>query len=79
MKKIFDDNASHDFCRDVFTMKERNPLMTYFEVILEVADVWNVVPEVAGKMLDEPLRQKLEAEALELNYLKDRRGGRLPI
>jgi hypothetical protein len=50
---------------------------SYMEAVLEVCQELEIEPEVAAKLLEKPIVEKLEGEARECNLLP--RGGSLPM
>ena len=47
--------------------------LSYIDAVLAVCENKNIDPEVIGKFLSKPIKEKLETEARELNLLKNKK------
>ena len=47
--------------------------MNYIDAVLTVCEDKNIDPEVIGKFLSKPIKEKLETEARDLNLLKNKK------
>ena len=56
----------------------RDKKMTYMEAILKYTDDVDCEIEMVAKMLNKQIKDKIEAEAYELNMMKDR-SSKLPL
>lgn len=56
----------------------RDKKITYMEAILKYTDDVDCEIEMVAKMINRSIRDKIEAEAYELNMMKDR-SSRLPL
>ena len=55
----------------------RDDRLTYIESILQICDDRQIDPLDIGKLIDKPLKQKIEAEAMRSNLLKEKGGNTL--
>tara|TARA_B100000287_G_scaffold20180_3_gene20179 strand:- start:12178 stop:12432 length:255 start_codon:yes stop_codon:yes gene_type:complete len=53
--------------------------LNYIEAIISYCEDNNIEFESVGKLISKPLKEKLKAEATELNYLKRTTRSKLPI
>ena len=53
--------------------------LNYMEAIISYCEEKNIEFESVGKLISKPLKDKLKAEATELNYLKRTSRSKLPI
>ena len=53
--------------------------LNYIEAIISYCEEKNIEFESVGKLISKPLKDKLKAEATELNYLKRTSRSKLPI
>lgn len=44
--------------------------LTYVEALMQVCEEYDIEPEDIGKMIDGPLKIKMEAESVQLNRIK---------
>lgn len=56
-----------------------NSDLNYIEAIISYCEEKNIEFESVGKLISKPLKDKLKAEATELNYLKRTSRSKLPI
>jgi len=49
----------------------------YMEAVIEACEVFNIEPQVAGKFLDKPIVEKIQAEGESMNLLP--RSQKLPF
>tara|TARA_B100000287_G_scaffold50225_2_gene44513 strand:- start:24 stop:278 length:255 start_codon:yes stop_codon:yes gene_type:complete len=53
--------------------------LNYIEAIVSYCEEKNIELESVGKLISKPLKEKLKAEASELNYLKRTTRAKLPV
>ena len=56
-----------------------NSELNYIEAIISYCEEKNIEFESVGKLISKPLKDKLKAEATELNYLKRTSRSKLPL
>ena len=56
-----------------------NTKMNYIDAIVEYCSNNDIEVENVSKLLSRPLKEKLKADATELNYLKKTSRGKLPV
>ena len=70
-------------CQNKFTSDIEQLVMSsdlnYMEAIISYCEEKNIEFESVGKLISKPLKDKLKAEATELNYLKRTSRSKLPI
>ena len=70
-------------CQNKFTSDIEQLVMNsdlnYMEAIISYCEEKNIEFESVGKLISKPLKDKLKAEATELNYLKRTSRSKLPI
>ena len=70
-------------CQNKFTsdieLLVLNSDLNYIEAIISYCEEKNIEFESVGKLISKPLKDKLKAEATELNYLKRTSRSKLPI
>ncbi len=70
-------------CQNKFTGDIENLVLNsdlnYIEAIISYCEEKNIEFESVGKLISKPLKDKLKAEATELNYLKRTSRSKLPI
>lgn len=64
---VFIEQEQEKFCKQVEKYVTDNG-GTYLDAVLCICEEHNVSPEVGGKMISKPLKEKLQSEAIELNY-----------
>lgn len=64
---VFIEKEQEKFCKKVEAYVTHNG-GTYLDAVLCICEENNVSPEIAGKMMSQPLKEKLQSEAIELNY-----------
>ena len=64
---IFIENGQENFSKQVENYVLHNG-GTYLDAVLCICEEHNVSPEIGGKMISKPLKEKLQSEAIELNY-----------
>jgi|TARA_R110000744_G_scaffold49867_1_gene108119 hypothetical protein len=47
--------------------------LTYVEALMQVSEEYEIEPEDIGKMIDGPLKIKMEAESVQLNRIKGKK------
>lgn len=73
-----DDSAKEIFSNKVL-QRVKTTKLPFMDCILELAEEMNIEPNAAGKLLTKPLIEKIEIEAMDLNFLKKSKTKRLPI
>ena len=74
-EKFLDQNK---FTQDVEQLV-LNTELNYIEAIISYCEEKNIEFESVGKLISKPLKDKLKAEATELNYLKRTSRSKLPL
>jgi|TARA_R100001509_G_scaffold157232_1_gene121166 hypothetical protein len=64
---IFIENGQENFSKQVENYVLQNG-GTYLDAVICICEKTNVSPELAGKMISQPLKEKLQMEATRLNY-----------
>ena len=64
---VFIEQEQEKFCKQVEKYVTDNG-GTYLDAVLCICNENNISPEVGGKMISKPLKEKLQSEAIELNY-----------
>jgi len=70
--------CQNKFTSDIEQLVLRSEL-NYIEAIISYCEEKNIEFESVGKLISKPLKDKLKAEATELNYLKRTTRSKLPI
>ncbi|MAA58462.1 MAG: hypothetical protein CL855_08400 [Cryomorphaceae bacterium] len=70
--------CQNKFTSDIETLV-LNSELNYIEAIITYCEENNIELESVNKLISKPLKEKLKAEALDLNYLKKTTRSRLPI
>jgi hypothetical protein len=73
-----DDIAKEKFSTKVLERVSSTKL-SFMECVLELSDEMGLDPSAAGKLLTKPLIEKIEMEAKNLNFIKNKKTKRLPI
>jgi hypothetical protein len=73
-----DDSAKEIFSNKVL-QRVKTTKLPFMDCVLELAEEMNIEPNAAGKLLTKPLIEKIEIEAVDLNFLKKTKVKRLPI
>ena len=74
-EKFLDQNK---FTQDVEQLV-LNTELNYIEAIISYCEEKNIEFESVGKLISKPLKDKLKAEATELNYLNRTSRSKLPL
>ena len=64
------------FAIEIESLVQKDKL-SYMDAILTFCETRNIEPDTIAKLISKPLREKLEVEATNLNFLP--RTGKLPI
>ncbi len=64
---VFIEQEQEKFCKQVEKYVTDNG-GTYLDAVLCICNENNISPEVGGKMISQPLKEKLQVEATTLNY-----------
>ena len=64
---VFIDQEQENFSKQVENYVLQNG-GTYLDAVICICEKTNVSPELAGKMISQPLKEKLQMEATRLNY-----------
>jgi len=78
-EEIMEQPTKDSFIRDIQKYMLRNPNLKYLDAIAHLCEQYEIEFSVVGKLIDGPMKDKIRAEAIELNYLKKFKGGQLPI
>ena len=70
--------CQNKFTSDIESLVQESNL-NYIEAIISYCEENNIEFESVGKLIAKPLKDKLKAEATELNYLKRTSKSKLPI
>ena len=70
--------CQNKFTSDIETLVQSSDL-NYIDAIIPYCEENNIELESVNKLISKPLKEKLKAEALDLNYLKKTTRSRLPI
>jgi UDP-glucose 6-dehydrogenase len=70
--------CQNKFTSDIESLVQNSDL-NYIEAIITYCEENNIELESVNKLISKPLKEKLKAEALDLNYLKKTTRSRLPI
>ena len=74
-EKFLDQNKFTNDVEQLVLTTELN----YIEAIISYCEENNIEFESVGKLISKPLKDKLKAEATELNYLKRTSRSKLPL
>lgn len=66
------------FAEDIEALVLRTK-MNYIDAIVEYCSQNEIEVESVSKLLNKPLKEKIKADATELNYLKKTSRGKLPV
>ena len=64
---IFIENGQENFSKQVENYVLQNG-GTYLDAVICICEKTNVSPELAGKLVSKPIKEKLQIEAATLNY-----------
>ena len=70
--------CQNKFTSDIESLVQQSKL-NYIEAIISYCEDNNIEFESVGKLITKPLKEKLKAQATELNYLKSTYRSKLPI
>ena len=70
--------CQNKFTSDIESLVQESKL-NYIEAIISYCEDNNIEFESVGKLITKPLKEKLKAQATELNYLKRTSRSKLPI
>lgn len=73
-----DDSAKEKFSNKVVERVSSTHL-SFMECVLELSEEMGLDPSAAGKLLTKPLIEKIEMEAKNLNFIKQKKTRKLPI
>jgi hypothetical protein len=59
-------------------VKEKKPI-TYMEAVVHYCETNNIEIETTTRLISKSLKEKIKAEALNANLLKEKKGGQLPV
>jgi hypothetical protein len=62
-----DDSAKEIFSNKVL-QRVKTTKLPFMDCVLELAEEMNIEPNAAGKLLTKPLIEKIEIEAVDLNF-----------
>mgnify|MGYP001497864312 CR=1 FL=1 len=75
---MLSEDANKRFCDEVVRRLQHNPKLGCMEIILELAEENGIDPAAAGRMLNETLRQVVQAEANSMHF-RTVKGPSLPL
>ena len=67
------------FAQDIEDLVKNNDDLNYIDAIVHYCDDNKIELESVGKLISKPLKEKIKAEAIELNFLKRTSRARLPL
>ena len=67
------------FTQDIEDLVKNNDDLNYIDAIVHYCDDNKIELESVGKLIGKPLKEKIKAEAIELNFLKRTSRARLPL
>ena len=67
------------FAQEIESLVQQNEGMNYIDAIIHFCDQQNIDVESVPKLISKPLKDKLKAEAMELNFLKRSSRAKLPL
>jgi hypothetical protein len=67
------------FTQDIEDLVKHNDDLNYIDAIVHYCDDNKIELESVGKLISKPLKEKIKAEAIELNFLKRTSRARLPL
>ena len=80
-KNLLEDKfmTSAKFSQEVEKIALTNADMNYIDAVLHLCELNEIEVESVPKLISKPLKEKLKAEAMELNFLKRTSRARLPL
>jgi len=67
------------FAQEIESLVQHNKGMNYIDAIVHFCDLQSIDVESVPKLISKPLKDKLKAEAMELNFLKRSSRAKLPL
>ena len=67
------------FAQEIESLVQLNADMNYIDAIVHFCDQQSIDVESVPKLISKPLKDKLKAEAMELNFLKRSSRAKLPL
>jgi len=67
------------FTKDIETLVKEDPDFNYIDAIVYYCEENKIELESVPKLISKPLKEKLKAEAIDLNFLKRTSRARLPL
>ncbi len=67
------------FAQEIESLVQLNADMNYIDAIIHFCDQQSIDVESVPKLISKPLKDKLKAEAMELNFLKRSSRAKLPL
>jgi hypothetical protein len=67
------------FTKDIENLVKSDPDFNYIDAIVYYCDENKIELESVPKLISKPLKEKLKAEAMDLNFLKRTSRARLPL
>ena len=67
------------FAQEIESLVIENADMNYIDAIVHFCDLNSIDLESVPKLISKPLKDKIKAEAMELNFLKRSSRAKLPI
>ena len=67
------------FTKDIEDLVKTNDDLNYIDAIVYYCDEHKIEVDSVAKLISKPLKEKIKAEAIELNFLKRTSRARLPL
>ena len=67
------------FAQEIESLVQLNADMNYIDAIIHFCEQQSIDVESVPKLISKPLKDKLKAEAMELNFLKRSSRAKLPL
>ena len=71
--------CSRKFAEEIESFVHSNKGMSYIDAIVHFCENNNIDVETVPKLISKPLKEKLKAEAMNLNFLKKTSHAKLPL
>ena len=78
-KAINDKFISKDRFSDEIEQLVKKTKMNYIDAIVDYCQSNDIDVETVGKLVSNPLKERIKCDAIELNYLKSTSKGKLPF
>ena len=70
---------SKEFSLEIEKIKKEKRGITYMDSILHYCEINDIDPSTVGSLTSKSLKEKIKIEAINLNLLKQKAGGKLPV